>query len=1495
MKAGLRFDATSALACVALALALGLLAAPASAASLTFAEGAEKGGFHQRDHGAGQVSNPQGVATDPRDGDLYLADLKNGRIDRFDAQGSFELAWGAGVADGKSEALQRCGPESGNLTSRCFGAPSPSISTPGALSPLDIAVDPTSGDVYVSDPFNRRVSKFSPAGKFIFMVGRNVNLSGAGQAERDICTAQDVEEEDECGAGEGTEAPGEYFASLGPLAVDSARNLWVGDGPRIVILDPSGHFLSEAALPEERTATDLALNGAADRLYAVEPGVREKQEVTFEGFEAGDSFTLGNLPASCSASSTNQIEYAETENPDTGEVEFDPGQTLSNVYSALAAECGSGNVGYLSIATVAFLFSGELAATDIPQLTCTSATGSCSVETLGPDGAPSRIEALEPAGGPPSSFTPLQTIEEGAGGTAWRDFKAIALGASGNLYVGERPGTGAAGLLRVFEPEGGALGLASQFGAGQVAGDEGPYGIAVGEAAGYLYSDSAGNETGAEFPQRSYAQRFELPAPGPLIEDQGVAGATPLGEGAWLGPLPTAATLEGTVNPEGAPTTYRFEWGTSASYGHSTAVEELSGEEYESEAVEAQLTGLLPDTTYHFRLCAENEAVAPESNCGPDATVTTRTAIGIEAQWVSALAARSATLNAQLDPLGAEAPSWWVQYGTGGALDHESAHQPLPATPGAVSVTLSGLEPATTYSYRFIARGGQEGASYEVPGETRTFTTQPAGLGLSLPDGRAWEMVSPPDKHGGRIRAFPEGAMQAAADGEALAYLSLGSLEADPEGSRLIEASSELSRRAPGGQWSSRDITLPHSAVTHLTTGTGYEYKLFSADLDRALLEPRDFTPLSPAAGERTPYVRENSEPPAYTPLLTSANALPGFGGDPTEPVDPVSVRAGTSDLSEVVVKVTKGKVTLLLGASEGALYVWAGGSLEPLSVLPDSGGVVSAELGAGEASLRGALSHDGTRAFFSAGPGAEPKGHLYVRDTARGETVQLDEVREAEGAFGTGEVEPLFQAATPDGRYAFFTDTQNLTADANETGADLYRCEVVIEWGHLKCLLSDLSAHTENPEAPFESAEVQGMLPGIGADGQSAFLVARGVLDAEPNSRGESAAPGQPNLYAWRAGEGMSFIAGLSEGDGRDWGVDVPFRRDSALSAAASPSGDYLAFMSERPLSGYDNRDATSGEPAEEVFRYDAVADALACVSCRPSGARPRALVPDSGEGQLGKEFDPDDLWVGRYVAALLPEASGKLSVGGPSTHRPRAVHDDGRVFFNAADSLVAADSNGDGDVYEYEPHGVGDCNPSSSGAATAQALEGGACVSLISSGHAEGTAAFLDASESGADVFFYTPAPLSVTDKDSESDIYDARVGGEPATLSPLAECQGEACQPPVSAPEATTPASATFRGPGNAKEKGASRCARPARKARRLSRRAKKLRRAAGRLARRDGAAKARRSSRRARRLAARAGRQSRQAGRCRRRASKGKGKSARSSSERSHARHDHRSRR
>jgi hypothetical protein len=177
----------------------------------------------------------------------------------------------------------------------------------------------------------------------------------------------------------------------------------------------------------------------------------------------------------------------------------------------------------------------------------------------------------------------------------------------------------------------------------------------------------------------------------------------------------------------------------------------------------------------------------------------------------------------------------------------------------------------------------------------------------------------------------------------------------------------------------------------------------------------------------------------------------------------------------------------------------------------------------------------------------------------------------------------------------------------------------------------------------------------------------------------------------------------------------------------------------------------------------------------------------------------DPLPLLTDRWVAAVLPEPARKDEVG-ISLYRPHVMLDNGRVFFNAIDSLVPADSNRNWDIYQYEPSGTGDCS-ASGGAAVAQT--GGGCVSLMSSGTGEEESGFLDASESGDDVFFLTSAGLGGTDEDEELDVYDARVNGIPDMLHPVSECAGEACQPALGPPNDPTPASEAVRGPGNAKQ--------------------------------------------------------------------------------------------
>jgi hypothetical protein len=263
-----------------------------------------------------------------------------------------------------------------------------------------------------------------------------------------------------------------------------------------------------------------------------------------------------------------------------------------------------------------------------------------------------------------------------------------------------------------------------------------------------------------------------------------------------------------------------------------------------------------------------------------------------------------------------------------------------------------------------------------------------------------------------------------------------------------------------------------------------------------------------------------------------------------------------------------------------------------------------------------------------------------------------------------------------------------------------------------------------------------------------------------------------------------------------------------SATCASArprlSPDGHYLEFMSERPLSGYDNHDAVSGQPDAEIFLHNAESGQTTCASCDPSGARPvgieygRLEAGDKSLATVRGQWQSDE-----WVAALPPQATRFLGNAG-SAYQSRYLSNSGRLFFNALGSLVPQDVNGIGDVYEHEPVGVGGCEASSS---TYDRLSGG-CLSLISSGSSSRQSRFLDASETGDDVFFLTNAKLSPQDLDASADVYDAHVcsGASPCIAQAQASpppCSTEASCRPAPSPQPSifgAPASATFAGPGN-----------------------------------------------------------------------------------------------
>ena len=180
----------------------------------------------------------------------------------------------------------------------------------------------------------------------------------------------------------------------------------------------------------------------------------------------------------------------------------------------------------------------------------------------------------------------------------------------------------------------------------------------------------------------------------------------------------TAAALNSTINPGGSATTYKLEYGPTTAFGTvlPAAGTFNAGFGSSSQSQPAKpISGLSPATTYYYRVCANNlvtgSGVANQV-CGAVRSFTTS---GMSAPSVSTGAA-SAVTNTSAQVAGSTnahgaATAYVFEYGTSTAFGQIG---PVPSgnagagTAGlAVSTTLSGLQPNTTYFYRLVAANSQ--------------------------------------------------------------------------------------------------------------------------------------------------------------------------------------------------------------------------------------------------------------------------------------------------------------------------------------------------------------------------------------------------------------------------------------------------------------------------------------------------------------------------------------------------------------------------------------------------------------------------------------------------------------------------------------------------------------------------------------------------------------------------------------------------------------------
>jgi hypothetical protein len=109
-----------------------------------------------------------GDANDPDDDKIYVAEglASNSRIQRLDADGNFELAWGKDVVRSEMPGDRGTGYELCDVAASCKVAPA-GAGLGELSSPTGIAVSPSSGHVYVFDGGNRRVQEFRGDGKLV--------------------------------------------------------------------------------------------------------------------------------------------------------------------------------------------------------------------------------------------------------------------------------------------------------------------------------------------------------------------------------------------------------------------------------------------------------------------------------------------------------------------------------------------------------------------------------------------------------------------------------------------------------------------------------------------------------------------------------------------------------------------------------------------------------------------------------------------------------------------------------------------------------------------------------------------------------------------------------------------------------------------------------------------------------------------------------------------------------------------------------------------------------------------------------------------------------------------------------------------------------------------------------------------------------------------------------------------------------------------------------
>ena len=725
--------------------------------------------------GVDALSSPSYVAVDNSEGpsahDLYVTDPPNHRIEKFDSSGNFILMFGEGVD--QSTGADVCTAASGDTCQGGTAGSSPGAFTDPTFVAVDSSAGPSSGDVYVGDTGDNTVSKFDPSGNLIASWASGGQLGGLSvvngiavdQSGDFYVLTETTQHYDESGTEINSFEPPRGTSAHG-LAVDAEEHFYKLDGaPQVTKYDDTGENIDE---PDGRAdGVGLAIDPSTNDLYVVQS--EEGGVVTHYALNCGqecaplETFGGGDLaePEGIGVDGSSGMVYVA--NTGAGNVAVFGTVILPDVITGPATNPGQTSAtltGHVDPAG-----GGNVTGCHFEYGTDTSySLGSVPCSPPAPFSSPTDVSAEISALTSDTTYH-YRLVATNTNGTNRGPDQTFTPHAVANLSTEAATNVTPTGarLNGSFLGNGEDTHYYFEWGTDTSYGNTtpAPPGADAGSGGGPTFesTDLTGLIPQTEYHYRIVASNSVGTSRG---EDQSFVSLPAVAElktEAATNVTPTGARLNGSFLGNSEDTHYYFEWGSTESFGSTTALPpgEDAGSGLGTIPVLADLSGLTPASSYYFRIVATNGV---GTTTGNTETLLTPPAVPTLSGWVSEVHSDSALLNAEINP-GGGATTYHFEYGTADCSTSSCTQIPAPEgslEPGrssqAVHVRLSGLTAGTEYHWRVVAEN-ETGAAESAD---RTFTTFPyvailedpcpnahvrqqTGAAL-LPDCRAYELVS---------------------------------------------------------------------------------------------------------------------------------------------------------------------------------------------------------------------------------------------------------------------------------------------------------------------------------------------------------------------------------------------------------------------------------------------------------------------------------------------------------------------------------------------------------------------------------------------------------------------------------------------------------------------------------------------------------------------------------------------------------------------------------